>query len=243
MTTVRIKLTQRNGAFNTRQAHLHGIKKLEIVAKSIMQLIQIDSPMITTAIFRDLLRRGAFSDTKNTMRSEWTIDRNTRVVTTGAIDALTNLISADAIAALAPEDVRHTPLKNINRALANQDMRLDVEIGGVAIPPIDHLAMAPQARIDVDWAGSMILRVSNWNVELFLIEGRNEEFDKIKVDMRQRPGKLNELMIAQAAFIRVIGGRGRINSSGLRILRHVGIEKLAHNDLPEALQLHFANEE
>ena len=74
-----------------------------------------------------------------------------------------------------------------------------------------------------------------------VVNDDDDQHDRIKIDMNQHPRRFNELMRQQAPFVRVNGGHGRINSSGLRILRHHSLDRLAHNDLPEALQLHFAN--
>ena len=240
-TLIRLTLTIRNGSINTVRTDLLSANKLNVALRSVLALIQDDSPLITKAVMVDLLRRATLNRTRNTKRGEVEIGGEFRSVTTGTIDALTNLIGADAIAGLAADDRRRQHLKNINRALAHQDLCLDVEIDNLELPRIDRLALAPQARVDVPWSGDTILRVTNWNTEIAVIEGRSDQHDRIKIDMHQHPRLFNELMRQQAPFVRVNGGHGRINSSGLRILRHHSLDRLAHNDLPEALQLHFAS--
>lgn len=239
-TLIRLTLTIRNGSINTVTTDLLSANKLTIALKSVLALIQNDSPLITKAVMADLLRRATLTKTRNTKRGEVKVGGEFRSVTAGTIDALTNLIGADAIVGLAADDRRRQHLKNINRALARQDLCLDVEIDNVVLPRIDRLALAPQARVDDPWAGDTILRVTNWNTEIAVIEGRSDQHDRIKIDLHQHPHRFNELMRQQAPFVRVNGGHGRINSTGLRILRHHSLDRLAHNDLPEALQLHFA---
>ena len=239
-TLIRLTLTIRNGLFNTISTELLGANRLNTTMKSVLKLIQNDSPLITRAIMTNLLRRTTLTRTRNTKKAELEIDEDFRAATAGTIDALTNLIGADAIAGLSADDRRHQPLMSINRALARQDLCLDVEIDHMQLPRIDRLVMAPQARVDIAWNGDTIMRVTNWNTEIIMVEGRGDRHDRIKIDMHQNPHRFNELMRQQAPFIRVNGGHGRINSSGLRILRHGSLDGLVHNNLPEALQLHFA---
>lgn len=239
-TLLKLTLMTRNGTFNTVQANLEGAAKTKIVAESVLGLLRIDSPLITKTAKAELLRRASLSRTRNSNRAELEIGSEYRVVTAGTIDALTNLMGADAIAGLAADDNRRQPLKKINRALAMRDMCLDVEIDGVALPRIDRLALAPHARVDVAWDGEIIVRVTSWNTELTVIEGRSEKQEKVKIDLHQHPHRFNELMQQAAPFVRVNGGHGRVNPSGLRILQHDSLERLDHNDLPAALQLHFA---
>lgn len=241
MTThIRLTLTIRNGSFNTVPTNLMGAAKLNTTVKSVLALIQNDSPLITKAVMKDLLRRTTLHRTRNTKRTEVELGGELRAVTSGAIDALTNLIGANAIAGLAADDSRRQHLKSINRAIARLDLCLDVEINHVALPRIERLDKAPQARIDIPWNGDLILRITKWNTELLMIEGRDGQHDRISIDLHQHPHRFNELMQTQTPFVGVNDGHGRINSSGLRILRHGSLDRLSHNDLPEALKLHFA---
>lgn len=242
-TNLRLTLTIRNGSFNTVPANLMGATKLNTTVKSVLALVQNDSPLITKTVMKDLLRRATLSRTRNAKRAEVELGSELRAVTTGAIDALTNLIGADAIAGLAADDRRRQPLKNINRSIARLDLCLDIEIDHVALPRIERLDKAPQARIDIPWDGDLILRVTKWGTEILMIEGRSDQHDRISIDMHQHPQRFNELMQTQAPFVRVNRGHGRINSSGLRILRHDSLDRLTHNDLPEALKLHFAGDD
>lgn len=239
-THIRLTLTIRNGSFNTVTTNLMGATKLSTAVRSVLALIQNDSPRVTNTVMRDLFRRATLSRTRNTKKAEIELGGELHAVTSGTIDALTNLIGADAIAGLAANDNRRQHLKNINRAIARLDLCLDVEINHVALPRIERLDKAPQARVDIEWNGDLILRITRWDTELLMIEGRSDQHDRISIDLHQHPHRFNELMQTQAPFVRVNEGHGRINSSGLRILRHGMLERLTHNDLPEALGLHFA---
>lgn len=240
-TQVQVTLTIRNGSFNTVKTNYQGATKIKIAVESVLALIQNDSPFITKKVMPKLLRRATLAKTRNTLRSEVELGSEFRAATAGTIDALTNLIGADAIASLAAGDRRSQPLKNINRALALQDLCLDVEIDCVKLPRIDRLAMAPQARVDIPWDGDTILRVTNWNTEITVIEGRSDRYDRVKIDLQRHPHRFYELMRQQAAFVRVNEGHGRVNPSGLRILRYRSLDRLAHHDLPDELQLQFAD--
>lgn len=242
-TSLRLTLTIRNGTFNTVPTNLMGATKLNIAVNSVLALIQNDSKLITKTVMKSLLRRATLSRTRNTKRADVELGSELRAVTTGATDALTNLIGADAIASLAADDRRRQPLKNINRAIANLDLCLDIEIDGKVLPRIERLDKAPQARVDIAWDGDLILRINRWNTELLIIEGRSEQHDRISIDIHRNPQRFNELMQTQAPFVRVNSGHGRINSSGLRILRHHSLDRLTHNDLPEELKLHFAGDD
>lgn len=242
-TSLRLTLTIRNGTFNTVPANLLGATKLNTAVKSVLALIQNDSPLITKSVMKGLLRRATLNRTRNTKRAEVELGSELRAVTTGAIDALTNLIGADAIAGLAADDRRRQPLKNINRAIAKLDLCLDIEIDGKVLSRIERLDKAPQARVDIAWNGDLILRINRWNTELLIIEGRSDQHDRISIDMHRDPQRFNELMQTQAPFVRVNAGHGRINPSGLRILRHHSLDRLTHTDLPEELKLHFSGDD
>lgn len=242
-TQIKLMLTLRNGSFNTIKTSRKGLNKFEAVMKSVLALIQNESPLITQAVMRDLQSRATHSTSRIKMKSAIEIGDEFNASTASAIDALTNLTGADAISALATDDKRRQPLKKLNRALAKEDFCLDVEIDQYCLPPIKHLALAPHACIDSPWDGDLILRVTNWNTESCVIEGRSENFDKIMIDLRQRPHLFNKLMKQQAPFVHVLGGRGRINPSGLRILQHQSILCVFHNELPASLQLHFAGDD
>jgi hypothetical protein len=129
-------------------------------------------------------------------------------------------------------------LTAINRAVARDGYRLELRLGDYAVT-LENMARAPYARRDRPWAGTIVLRATDWNTEQFLITGRGHDIPRVIIDLQNHRKRFNGLIREAAPFVSVTG-RGFVNRARLKVVDVETIERREHNDLPREMQLHFA---
>ncbi len=210
-----VRIRPHAGMFDTGQMQKGGWTAALAVLKTVLELLGTREPRKIEPTKSELAHRAKSKNHRTTLELRCAIPEIEVDSISWAMHEISVNCTPEAIAGIAPTDVRFVPLRDLNHALAESCFRVDILIGESAVV-LENLARVPFCRRDDPWGGSEIVRTSDWNTDHRQIRGSSTHTSLVIIDLMRLPAQFDALMAQRAIYVEV-AGRGYTNAAGLRI--------------------------